>query len=59
MMQQKFEVCNNDKYIIESIRNSTVYARKLKSGHLPSIYYLISWKDYLEEKNIWKPTLAI
>ena len=44
---------------MEAIRNNTVYARELESGHLPGLYYLVSWKIYLEEENIWEPVLAV
>ena len=26
---------------------------------MPGLYYLISWKSYLKEKNIWEPSLAV
>ena len=29
-------------YKIEIIQNSAVYAREFGSGHLPSLYYLVS-----------------
>ena len=29
------------EYKVEAIRNSAVYAKKSKSGHLPSLYYLV------------------
>ena len=44
---------------MEAIRDSTVYAKELKSGHLPVLYYLISYKGYLEEENTWEPVSAI
>ena len=42
---------NNGKYEVEAIWDSAVYARESKSGHLPDLYYLVSWKRYLEEEN--------
>ena len=33
---------NSGKYEVKAIRDSTVYARELKSGHLPGLYYLVS-----------------
>lgn len=50
---------NNKKYNIEAICNNAIYARKSKSSHLPELHYLVLWKHYLEEKNTWKPVLAI
>ena len=42
---------NSGEYEVEAIRDSTVYAKKSKSGHLPDLYYLVSWKGYPEEEN--------
>ena len=41
--QIEFDVGNNDsgEYKVEAIQDSTVYARKSKSGHLPGLYYLV------------------
>ncbi len=57
----KFENDGDGKeYKIEPIRNSAVYAKELDSGHhLPGLYYLVSWKSYHEEENIWEPTSAM
>ena len=33
--------------------------RVSESGHLLGLYYLVSWKDYLEEKNTWEPYSVI
>ena len=50
---------NGEKYNVEAIWNNAVYARESESGHLPGLYYLVSWKGYLEEENIWEPTSAV
>ena len=47
------------KYKMEAIWDSAVYARESKSGHLPGLYYLVSWKGYLEEENTWEPASAV
>ena len=47
------------EYKVETIQNSSVYAKESKSGHLPEFYYLVSWKDYPEEENTWEPHLAV
>ncbi len=39
------------EYEVEAICNSSVYSRESNSGHPPGLYYLVSWKGYLEEKN--------
>ena len=39
----EFEPGDNDnKYKVEAIRDSTVYARELESGYLLDFYYLVS-----------------
>ena len=43
---------NNGEYEVEAIRDSEVYVRESKSGHLPGLYYLVSWKRYPKEENI-------
>ena len=42
---------NSGEYEVEAIRDSAVYARESESGHLPGLYYLVSWKGYPEEEN--------
>ncbi len=43
---------NSEKYEVETMRDSEVYAKESDSGQLPGLYYLVSWKGYPEEKNI-------
>ncbi len=41
------------EYKVEAIRDSVIYAKESDSDHhLSSLYYLVSWKSYLEEENI-------
>ena len=42
--QMKFDAKDNNggKYEVEAIWDSAVYAKESKSGHLLSLYYLIS-----------------
>ena len=49
----------NREYKVEAIRDSEVYARESESGHLPDLYYLISWKRYPEKENTWEPASAV
>ena len=42
---------NSGEYELEAIWNSAVYARESELGHLPGLYYLVSWKRYPEEEN--------
>ena len=41
----------NEMYKMEAIRDSKDYVRESESGHLPVLYYLVSWKGYSEEEN--------
>ena len=42
---------DSGEYEVEAICDNAVYARESESGHLPRLYYLVSWKSYLEEEN--------
>ena len=59
--QMEFDAGDNDsgEYEVEAIWDSAVYARESKSGHLPGLYNLISWKGYPEEENTWEPASAV
>ena len=50
---------NSGKYKVEAIWDSTVYAKESESGHLPGLYYLVSWKEYPKEENTWEPASAV
>ncbi len=59
-METAIELDKGDskKYEVEAICNSAAYTRE-SEGYLPGLYYLISWKSYPEEENIWEPALAV
>ena len=42
---------DNKEYKVEGIRNSAVYTKESETGHLPGLYYLVSWKGYPEDEN--------
>lgn len=50
--QKKFYIHNNEnkEYKVEAIYNNAVFGNKSES-HLFKLYYMISWKRYLIEKN--------
>ena len=48
----------SDEYKVEIICNNAVYARE-SAGYLPGLYYLVSWKGYLEKENTWEPALTV
>ena len=50
----EFEASNDKEYKVEAIQNSAVYIEEI-DRHLPRLYYLVTWKGYLEEENTWKP----
>ena len=51
-LDYKFEAGNNEKYKIDGIEDSVVYAKESITSQLPELYYLILWKDYFEKENI-------
>ena len=56
----EFEAGSNDEeYEVEGIRDSAVYAKESATGHLPGLYYLVSWKNYPEEENTWEPASVV
>ena len=58
--QIEFNAGNDgEEYKVETIWDSALYAKELELGHLPGLYYLISWKGYSKEENTWKPASAI
>ena len=50
---------DNEEYEVEGIRDSAVYARESEAGHLPGLYYLVSWKGYPEDESTWEPASAV
>lgn len=49
---------DSKKYEVEAIYNSIIYSNKSKN-HLSGFYYLVLWKNYLEEENNWEPALLV
>ena len=56
--KSEFDTGNNEKYEVEAIIDSAVYAKEAEV-YLPGLYYLVSWKSYLEEKNTWELSSAV
>ena len=52
-----FDNCDDKEYEVKAIQNSVVYTKKTDK-HLPELYYLVAWKDYLKEKNTWELSLV-
>ena len=50
---------HSGEYKVEAIWDSAVYARESESGHLPGLYYLVSWKGYPEKENTWELASAV
>ena len=49
----EWDACNKDskEYKVKIIQDSAIYANKLESSDLTSLYYLIAWKSYTKEEN--------
>ena len=56
--EPEFDAGDNKEYEVEAIIDSAVYAKEAE-GHLPGLYYLVSWKNYLEEESTWEPFSAV
>ena len=56
--EPEFDAGDNKEYEVEAIKDSAVYAKEAE-GHLPGLYYLISWKSYPEEESTWEPSSAV
>ena len=55
----EFKAGNNEKYEVDSIRDSMVYAKESIIDQLSRLYYLVLWKGYSKEENTWEPVSAI
>ena len=49
---------DSSEYKIEAIWDNAVYTGE-SVGHLPELYYLVSWKGYPEEENTWELASAV
>ncbi len=54
----EFEAGDNKEYKVKAIIDRAVYGQQA-NDHMPSFYYLVSWKGYLEEENTWEPSLVV
>lgn len=57
-LELEFKTKRDKKYKVEAIQDSIVEAN-IPKDKLPRLYYLVSWKNYLETENLWLPTSAI
>ena len=56
--EPKFDAGDNKEYKVEAIIDSAIYAKEAE-GHLLSLYYLVFWKSYPEEKSTLEPFSTI
>ena len=59
VLELELKAGNNKEYKVEAIWDSAVYARKLESGYLQGLYYLVVWKGYPKEENTWEPLSTV
>lgn len=60
MSRLEFKTKRNSKeYKVIAICDNEVYVKEFDGRHLSGLYYLVSWKGYLEEEITWEPILAI
>ena len=57
--QLEFEENNDEEYEVEGIWDSAIYAKESEVGHLPGLYYLVSWKSYTKEESTWELASAV
>ena len=57
-LEQKLNTRDDKKYKLKAIYNSKVFVKEAVE-QLPWLYYLVSWKSYLEKKSTWKSPLAV
>lgn len=51
---------NSKEYEIKTICDNDICTKRSDNNyHLPGIYYLVLWKEYLKEKNTWELALDI
>lgn len=57
-LELELNIEDNKEYKVEAIVDNTIYA-KVARDYLLELYYLISWKDYLEDESTWEPISTI
>ncbi len=56
--EKEFEAGDNMEYEVEAIIDSAVYGQQA-NDQMSGLYYLVLWKGYLEEENIWESSSAV
>lgn len=44
---------------MKAIKPSAVYTTKTAGDQFSELHYLVSWKDYSEDKSTWEPALVV
>ena len=57
-LEPEFDTGNNKKHKVETIKNNAIYAKETKR-YLQGLYYLVSWKIYLEEESTWESSSIV
>lgn len=50
-IEPELDLGKNKEYKVNTIKDSVVYVNVIARGQLTGLYYLVSWKDYLENES--------
>lgn len=57
-LEPEFDVREDKEYKIKVIKDNAIYDKAVK-GQVSGLYYIVSWKSYLEDENTWESAFVI